>query len=110
MVSPYCFAISCNRGVFSVLSLYITFNFISNLELVLNDYRYDKNHRVMVNVAFGGDGATRPLPRDRGLGGISRKPNSRATPQSLDPKSKMEEVMPKMARRRGSDARQSKKR
>jgi len=35
--------------------------------------------------------------------------HSRATPQGLDQKSKME-VMPKMARRRGSDARQSRRR
>jgi len=42
----------------------------------------------------------------QGMGGraILRGPNSRATPQSLDPRSKMEEVMPKMARKGGSDA------
>jgi len=32
-------------------------------------------------------------------GGTSRRPNSRATPQGLDQREKMEEVVPKMARR-----------
>jgi len=51
-----------------------------------------------------GGGATRPLPRDGGVKELPRRPNSRATPQGMDQRSKMEEVVPKMARRRGSDA------
>jgi len=42
--------------------------------------------------------------------GTPRKPNSRASPQGLDQRSKMDEVVPKMARRRGSDAGQSRRR
>jgi len=38
-----------------------------------------------------------------GRRGPPRRPNSRATPQGLEQRSKMEEVVPKMARRRGSD-------
>jgi len=52
-----------------------------------------------------GGGATRPLPKDS-----SRKPNSRTTPQGLDQRSKMEEVVPKIARRRGSDTEQARRR
>jgi len=48
--------------------------------------------------------------RGMGRGGTTRRPSSRATPQGLDQRSKMEEVVPKMARRRGSDAGQSRKR
>jgi len=39
-----------------------------------------------------------------GRGETPRRPNSRGTPQGMDQKSKMEEVVPKIARRRGSDA------
>jgi len=42
-----------------------------------------------------------------GCGETPHKPNSWATPQGLGQRSKMEEVEPKMARRRGSDERQS---
>jgi len=43
-------------------------------------------------------------------GGWQRKrPDSRATPQGLDQRSKMEEVVPKMARLRGSDVGQSRR-
>jgi len=45
----------------------------------------------------------------RGCGGTLQKPNSRAMFQDLGQRSKME-VAPKMACRRGSDARQSKRR
>jgi len=37
-------------------------------------------------------------------GKTPRKPNSRATPQSLDQRLKREEVVPKMVRRKSSDA------
>jgi len=51
-----------------------------------------------------------PTPSDSwGCEGILRRPNSRATPQYLDQKSKMEEVEPNMERRRGSDAGQSRR-
>jgi len=40
---------------------------------------------------------------------ILRKPNIRATPQGLDQKSKIEEVVPKIAPRRGLDAGQYRK-
>jgi len=43
-------------------------------------------------------------------GGTPRRTNSRATPQGLDQRSKMEEVVLKMARQRGSDAGQHKRR
>jgi len=46
-----------------------------------------------------GSDATRPLFEGRGR---LRTINSRATPQGLDQRSTMEEVVPKMARRRGS--------
>jgi len=52
-----------------------------------------------------------PTPSDGwGCGGAPRRPSSPATPQGLDQWSKMEEVVPKMVRRRGSDAGQSRKR
>jgi len=48
-----------------------------------------------------------PTPSEGwGREGTPRRPNCRATPQGLDQRSNMEEV-PKMARRRGSDAGQS---
>jgi len=48
----------------------------------------------------GGGAATRPLSEGWGRGGTQRRPNSRATPQGLNQRSKMEEVVLKMARRR----------
>jgi len=36
-----------------------------------------------------------------GCGGTPRRPNSRATPQDLDQRSKLEDVVPKLAHRRG---------
>jgi len=70
---------------------------------------------LIENLILGGGGATRPLPRDGGLegwrhGGTPWRSNSRATHKGLDQRSKIEEVVPKMARRRGSDAEQSRKR
>jgi len=52
-----------------------------------------------------------PTPSEGwGRGRTPRRPNSRSTSQGLDHKSsKMDEVEPKMARRRGSDARQSRR-
>jgi len=51
-----------------------------------------------------------PTPSEGwGRGETPRRPNSRATPQGLDQMSKMEEVVPKMARRRGLDAEQSRR-
>jgi len=51
-----------------------------------------------------------PTPSEEwGRGGTPRRPNSRATPQGLDQRSKME-VVPKIARRKGSDAGQSRRR
>jgi len=44
-----------------------------------------------------------------GRGGTPRVPNSRATPQGLDQRSKMEAVVSKMACRRGSDTGQSRR-
>jgi len=58
--------------------------------------------------ASRGGGATRPPPRDGiteefrgvwGRGGTPRRPNSRATPQGLDQRSKMEAVAPERLRR-----------
>jgi len=65
----------------------------------------------------GGGGATRPFPRDGGVEELYGDPTvgprpkvwTRATPQGLDQRSKME-VVPKMARRRGSDAGKSRRR
>jgi len=52
-----------------------------------------------------------PTPSEGwGRGGTLRRLKSRATPQGLDQRSKMEEVVPKMARRRGTDAGQSRRR
>jgi len=63
-----------------------------------------KNCFVLVLLYVGGGvGVTRPFPRDGGAEEFFGDTNSRATPQGLDQKSKMEEVVPKMARRRGSD-------
>jgi len=42
--------------------------------------------------------------------GTPQRPNSRATPQGMEKRSKMEEVVLKMARRIGSDAGQSRRR
>jgi len=52
-------------------------------------------------------GTTRPLPRDEGAEQLH---NSQAAPQGLDQRSKMEEVVPKMACQRRTDARQSRRR
>jgi len=50
-----------------------------------------------------------PTPSEgRGRRAIPRRPNNRATSQNLDQRSKIE-VLPKMACRRGSDARQSRR-
>jgi len=62
------------------------------------------------NVVVGGGGATRPLQRDWGVEELQRRPNSRATPQGLNQRSKLEEVVPKKVRRRGSDAGQFRRR
>jgi len=52
-----------------------------------------------------------PTPSEGwGRRGTPLRRNSWATPQGLDQKSKMEEVVPKMARRRASDAGQSRRR
>jgi len=48
--------------------------------------------------------------RGLGCGGTPQRPNSRATPQGLDQRSKMKEVVRKIARRRGSDVGQSRRR
>jgi len=48
--------------------------------------------------------------RGMGRGGTPGKSNSLATPQGLDQRSRMEEVVAKMAHRRGSDAGQSRSR
>jgi len=53
----------------------------------------------------GGSGATRPLPRDRSVEELHEDPTVGPRPQGLDQRSKME-----MARRRGSDAGQSRRR
>jgi len=58
----------------------------------------------------GGDGATWLLSKDGGVEELHLRPNSRATPQVLDQRLKIKEVVPKMARRRGSDAGQSRRR
>jgi len=57
---------------------------------------------------FGhGSGATRPLPRDGAArkNSAERRPNtnSQATPKGLDQRSKLEDVVPKMARWRDLD-------
>jgi len=44
---------------------------------------------------------------NEGVEELHGDPTVGATPQSLNQRSKMEEVVPKMARRRGSDAGQS---
>jgi len=61
---------------------------------------------VVRNFSFGG-GAT--ASEGWSCGETPRRPNSRATPQGLDQRSKIEEVVPKMARQRGSDAGQSRR-
>jgi len=60
-------------------------------------------------LSFGGGGATRPLPRDGGVEELHGDPTVGPCPRS-EPEVKMEEVLPKMARRRGSDAGQSRRR
>jgi len=45
-----------------------------------------------------------PLTEEWGRKGTPRGPNSRPMPQGLDRRSKIEELVPKMALRRGSDA------
>ena len=61
--------------------------------------------------AFGGGGGTiRPLPRDWGRGGTPRRPNSRATPQGLDHRSRIERDELKIDLRRGSEAGQWRRR
>ena len=45
-----------------------------------------------------------------GRGGTPRRPNSRATPQGLDHRSRIEREEPKIDLRRGSEARQSRRR
>jgi len=55
------------------------------------------------DVHWNRGGAARPLPMDGGREETPQRPNSQATPKGLDQSSKMEEVVPKMALRRGSD-------
>jgi len=56
-------------------------------------------------------GASRPLPRDGGVAELRGDPAySWGTPQGLDQRSKMEEAVSQMTRRRSSDAEQSRKR
>jgi len=62
-----------------------------------------------LDVGYSGGGATRPLPRDGGVEELYGDPTVGPRPD-LDQRSKMEEVVPKMARRRGSDAEQSRRR
>jgi len=72
------------------------------------DYRWDITcyRRLIVVVVV-----VLPDPfRGMGAWRNSTETNSRAMPQGLDQRSKMEEVVPKMARRRGSDAGQSRRR
>ena len=48
--------------------------------------------------------------RGMGHGGTPRRPNSRATPQGLDHRSRIEREEPKIDLRRGSEAGQSRRR
>ena len=48
--------------------------------------------------------------RGWGRGGTPRRPNSRATPQGLDHRSRIEREEPKIDLQRGSEARQSRRR
>ena len=57
----------------------------------------------------GGGGTTRPLPRNGGAEEF-RRPNSRATPQGLDHRSRIDREEPKIDLRRGSEAGQSRRR
>ena len=62
-------------------------------------------HRLMTVVWYY------PTPSDGwGRGGTPRRPNSRATPQGLDHRSRIEREEPKIDLRRGSEARQSRRR
>jgi len=66
-------------------------------------------YRSIVQIRL--QGVVLPDPfRGMGHGETPRRPNSRGTPQGLDQRSKMKEVVPKMARRRGSGAGQSRRR
>jgi len=62
----------------------------------------------MVLFKCGGGGATRPLPKDGGVVELHEDPTVGLSPK--DQRSKMEEVMLKMARRRGSNSGQLRKR
>jgi len=64
-----------------------------------------------VHPTYPGGGATRPLPRDRGVEELHGDPTvgPRLKVWTLDQRSKIEEVVPKMARRRGTDAGQSRR-
>jgi len=66
-------------------------NTIKSLKLI-----YGEGDKIFCKAGCGG-GATRPLPRDEGVEELHGDP-------------KMEEVVPKMARRRGSDTGQSRRR
>ena len=62
-------------------------------------------HRLMTVVVV------LPAPSEGwGRVGTPRRPNSRATPQGLDHRSRIEREEPKIDLRRGSEARQSKRR
>jgi len=68
-------------------------------------------HKSYFNFVFEWQWWCYPTPSEGwGRGGTPQKPNSRATPQGLGQRLKMEELVPKMARRRGSDAGQSRRR
>jgi len=64
------------------------------------DLTQNTQNNVLIVDRKPGGGATRSLPRDGGVEEL----HGEATPQGLDQRSKTEEVVPKMARRRGSDA------
>jgi len=58
-----------------------------------------------------GGGDTRPLPRDKGVEELHGDPTVGPRPKVwLDQRLKIEEIVPKMARWRGSDAGQSRRR
>jgi len=58
----------------------------------------------------GGDGATQPIWRVGDTEEFFGSPNRLTTLQSLEQRLKMEEAMPKMTCRRGSDSKQSSRR
>ena len=80
---------------------------IGQIDFILTDLVV----RIVNGFRYGGGGGTNPTPSEGwGRGGTPRRPNSRATPQGLDHRLRIEREEPKDRFAKGSEAGQSRRR